>query len=176
MTGDPEAESRLRALFEAHSRQVFAYAARHSDPNTAQDVVGEVFLVAWRRIEDVPENPLPWLLVTARNVLHNVSRSVGRQRRLADAMVSVERLAARVPAAEETALRRAEMLGALGQLSSAEREAVLLIAWDGLATADAAAVAGCSRRAFEVRLSRARARLDRLLSTSRPVPLNEVAR
>ena len=67
------------------------------------------------------------------------------------------------------------MLTALAELSELEREAVLLVAWDGLANRDAAAVAGCSLRAFEVRLSRARARLDRA-TNSVPVRLSQPAR
>lgn len=39
-----------------------------------------------------------------------------------------------------------------------------MVAWDGLSRAAAAQVAGCSQRAFEVRLSRARARLTRAVT------------
>ena len=32
-------------------------------------MVAETFLVAWRRLDDVPEDdPVPWLLAVARNV------------------------------------------------------------------------------------------------------------
>ena len=65
------------------------------------------------------------------------------------------------------------MLAALGELTELEREALLLIAWDGLSNGAAAAVAGCSVRAFEVRLSRARARLTRLTTDRlRPAPVD----
>lgn len=53
------------------------------------------------------------------------------------------------------------MVQALGELTELEREALLLVAWDGLEPFDAAQVAGCSADAFEVRLVRARARLTR---------------
>jgi RNA polymerase sigma-70 factor (ECF subfamily) len=174
--GESQDERRLRTLFDQHATRVFAYAARHSDPGTAQDIVSEVFLVAWRRIADVPEDALPWLLVSARNVLHNHQRSMSRRQRLAEAVAGAERLAASIPAAEETAVRRDEMLSALAGLTAVEREAVLLVAWDGLSTKDAATVAGCSGRAFEVRLSRARSRLERILGAPPEVPdsLNEV--
>ncbi len=61
-------------------------------------------------------------------------------------------------------LRREEALAAFAQLSEIEREALLLTAWDGLAPASAAKAAGCSTRAFTVRLSRARANFDRAIS------------
>ena len=179
----PEA-ARLQELFAAHSRRVFGYALRNvsagnsTDVAVAQDVVAEVFLVAWRRIGEIPDDALPWLLVTARYVLANAERAASRRRRLADALAGVERVAATSPAAEEVALARADMIAALGQLSRAEREAVLLVAWDGLSVSGAATVAGCSTHAFEVRLSRARARLDRIVSASVSCPslVNEVLR
>jgi len=55
---------------------------------------------------------------------------------------------------------RAEVLRALGTLTTTEREAVFLTAWDGLDAAAGAQVAGCSVDAFTKRLSRARARLS----------------
>jgi RNA polymerase sigma-70 factor (ECF subfamily) len=61
-------------------------------------------------------------------------------------------------------VERATLISALGELTDLEREAVLLVAWDGLRNAEAARVAGCSQRAFEVRVSRARARLARLMN------------
>ena len=167
-------ESRLGALFDAHSRRVYAYAARHTDPETAQDVVAEVFLTAWRRLRDVPEPALPWLLVTARNVVSNTRRSVLRQDRVGSAMAQASLLAAAAPGADETAIERARMFAALDELSALEREALLLTAWDGLPARDAAVVAGCSVRAFEVRLSRARAHLDGLLAEpSDPLPTTD---
>lgn len=156
-------EERLRAAFADHSTRVLAYALRHADPHSAQDVVAEVFLVAWRRVDDLPDNALPWLLVVARNAIANRRRSFSRQQRLAEQLAGVARVARAAPSADETALDRADMLAALGELSSTEREAILLVAWDGLTAADAALVAGCSTHAFEVRLQRARARLRREL-------------
>jgi RNA polymerase sigma-70 factor (ECF subfamily) len=156
-------ERRLRAAFQQYSTRVLAYALRHTDAAGAHDVVADVFLVAWRRIDDLPEEPLPWLLVVARNIVANRRRSADRQQRLADKLAGLERAALTAPGAEETAVARATVLGALGELSDGEREALLLVAWDGLTPAAAALVAGCSRHAFESRLHRARARLRRLL-------------
>jgi RNA polymerase sigma-70 factor (ECF subfamily) len=47
----------------------------------------------------------------------------------------------------------------LARLSDRDREAILLVAWEELDTASAAAVLGCSRAAFAVLLHRARRRL-----------------
>jgi DNA-directed RNA polymerase specialized sigma24 family protein len=53
----------------------------------------------------------------------------------------------------------AELAGALRELTGREREALMLVAWDGLTPAEAAVAAGCSATAFRVRLHRARRRV-----------------
>ena len=55
---------------------------------------------------------------------------------------------------------------ALGRLSRTDREALLLIGWEGLDHDAAARVLGCSAVAFKVRLHRARKRLARLLEAA----------
>src|SRR3954447_17608150 len=137
-----------------------AYALRHVDRDGAQEIVPETFLVAGRRLADVPAKPLPWLLVVARNTIANHRRSHDRRMRLLAEVARVHHLAEPTPAAEVTALQRAEVLAALAGLTAAEPEALLLVAWDGLEPADAALVAGCSLPAFRLRLFRARRRLE----------------
>lgn len=163
-----EREARLRSLFEQHSTRVLAYAVRQIDAAAAQDVVGDVYLLAWRRIDEVPDPALPWLLVAARNTIHNRRRSMARQQRLAAQLGALERSLSPASGTDEIALERRAMLVALQQLSPTEREAVLLTAWDGLAVTDAAVVAGCSRHGFEMRLHRARSQLRRLLDPDPP--------
>lgn len=161
---------RLTDLFDELSPRVFAYARRHCDSDTAQDVVSDTFLVAWRRLDDIPPNALPWLLVVARNTIANHRRFEARRDRLTNAAARIAHLAAPSDAAENQAIERATFLDALSALTSLEREALLLIAWDGLTGRDAALVAGCTQRAFEVRVSRARARLVRATSNSAADP------
>jgi RNA polymerase sigma factor (sigma-70 family) len=150
---------RFMEIWQACAGRVAGYCLRHADPDTAEEAVAETFLVAWRRLGDIPPEPLPWLLVVARNMLANQWRSRQRQDRLAQELARIERLAAPAEAAEVTALDRVTTLAALAGLSDRHREALLLVAWDGLAPAEAARVAGCSRPAFNLRLHRARARL-----------------
>jgi RNA polymerase sigma-70 factor (ECF subfamily) len=165
--------ARFAAMFHELSPRVFAYARRQCDAASAQDVVSETFLTAWRRRGDVPETALPWLLVVARNMIANRRRGEQRRDRLAETIAQLAQVAG--PGADHAVVERDVMLTALAQLSDLEREAVLLVAWDGLSNRDAATVAGCSLRAFEVRLSRARARLDREIN-SVPVRASHPAR
>lgn len=156
--------ARFSAMFDSLSPRVFAYARRQCDLASAEDVVADTFLVAWRRRTDLPDPPLPWLLVVARNTMANRRRGQRRQDRLADTVAHLERVAGAAASAEQGILERETMLAAVADLSELEREALLLIAWDGLTNSEAATVAGCSVRAFEVRLSRARARLSRAIT------------
>lgn len=154
------AEHRFSQLWDSYARRVLAYASRHTDPAGVQDVVAETFLVAWRRLDDVPEDPLPWLLVVARNTAANRRRSIYRARVVELEMARVARLARASEAADVPVHARADVLRAMGQLTATEREALFLTAWDGLAPAQGAQVVGCSVDAFTKRVSRARARLS----------------
>ena len=153
-------EQRFVALWTEYGPRVMAYALRHLDSDSAQDVVSETFLVAWRRLASVPEDPLPWLLVVARNTISNLRRSGHRQARLAGELERFREIAEPAAAADVLATERAAVLDQLAALTPKEREALLLVAWDGLTPAQAARVAGCSLPAFHVRLFRARRRLS----------------
>jgi len=145
---------RLEGLFAEHAQAVRAYALRRIDPSTADDIVSEVFVVAFRRLEEVPDEPLPWLLATARRVLANHRRAASRREVLTAQLIALH---ARVWRDEITG--EPELLEALARLGERDREVLLLIAWEDLDPASAAAALGCSRATFAVRLHRARRRL-----------------
>lgn len=158
-------EDRFRVLFERYHADVAAYVSRRAPASLAEDVVEETFLVAWRSLERVPGDPLPWLYGVARRALANQLRGVQRRRRL------IRRLASEPPAPQSEllpALVSARLRDALLDLSDGEREALLLIAWEGLTPSQAARVVGCSGAAFRVRLHRARRRLELALSADPP--------
>ena len=150
-------EARFEALYAEHYRQVLGYVLRRAPATVATDVVADVFLVAWRRLERVPDEPLPWLLGVARKVLANERRGGRRRAALVDAL---ER-----NGAEHDTGSVNEELQALGaavdRLSETDRELLRLIAWDGLTTREAAVALGISHSACRVRLHRVRRRLTR---------------
>lgn len=65
-------------LFREHAPRVYAYARRHIAIDQCEDVVSQTFLHAGRRRGDLPAEPLPWLLVTARHTIHNRTRGQRR--------------------------------------------------------------------------------------------------
>lgn len=166
---------RFDALFDAHSPRVFAYVRRHAAWSVVEDIVAETFLITWRRIDDVPHDALPWLLVVARNTLANHRRTFARHDTVQLEGDALDRLASHEPAADDVVIGRATMLHALGSLSPGEREALLLIAWDGLSPAAAAQVSGCSPRTFSVRLHRARRRLSRAIEIASETTTDHLA-
>jgi RNA polymerase sigma factor (sigma-70 family) len=158
-----------------------AYALRRASPDVARDAVAETFLVAWRRFDELSEDPVPWLIAVARNALANQRRSSGRQMRLAGRLTELRRERATAgDRPEDSAAART----ALERLRPKEREALLLIGWDGLTPSQAAGSLGCSAASFRVRLHRARRRFGRFLAKERddpsgwhaPVAAKEVSR
>jgi RNA polymerase sigma-70 factor, ECF subfamily len=158
--GDRE---RCEELYRAHADRVHAYARRRSDDQTADEIVAEVFLIAWRRLDSIPEDALPWLLGVARKTLANHRRAKSR----------AAALSARIGASLETATEAAgdhAVLEALATLDPRDREVLLLIAWEGLRQEEVGTVLGVSRGAVATRLHRARKRLaDALAAQEEPV-------
>ncbi|MFZ1997163.1 MAG: sigma-70 family RNA polymerase sigma factor, partial [Solirubrobacteraceae bacterium] len=126
---DPPRRARFDALFRAHHPAVRAYARRRVPAEAVDDIVSETFLVVWRRLDDVPEPPLPWLLTVARNVAGTERRGAARRERLWLKAQSGH-LEGYDPAELEIADGR--VLGALARLKERDREALTLVAWDGL--------------------------------------------
>lgn len=151
-------EARLEALFRRHYREVAAYVRRRAEPDVVEDVVAETFLVAWRRLDDVPADARPWLLGVARKTLATQRRSRARQHALLTRLTVAQR-----PAERNEEPGDVGVADALARLSEKDREAVTLVAWDGLSPSEAAAVVGQSPVAFRVRLHRAKRRLRRRL-------------
>lgn len=153
----PPSEAEFRLLYEHTSSRVYGYVRRHCAEGDCDDVVAEVFLVAWRRFGELSGRPLPWLLAVARKVLANHWRSGERRKRLAVEARGVQQLAG--PDCATEAIERADMLAAVAALGAADREILFLTGWDGLDSSGAAQVLGISAVAARARLARARRRL-----------------
>ncbi len=143
------------ALFREHGADVLAYALRRTDAGSAEDVVAEVFLTAWRRAERVPERePVLWLYGVARRVLANQRRARRRREALVDVLGALARHDGAAPEPGGSALT-----AALARLRPDDREVLMLTAWEGLDATQVATVLGCTPQAVHTRLHRARARL-----------------
>jgi RNA polymerase sigma factor (sigma-70 family) len=160
-----DADGRFSEIYEAYSELIYTYALRRAgDPDTANDIVAETFLVAWRKMGDVPDGDQarPWLYAVARRVLSTHHRGHRRRQRLQAVLQDERRGSVVLPA--DAAGDLDLVGGAFSKLSASDRELLTLVGWDGLCMHDLAIVVGCSRATARVRLHRARRRFDRELA------------
>ena len=156
---DDDAE-RFEALYRQHFRGVLGYALARLEPERAKDAAAETFLVAWRRLGEVPAEPAGWLFGVARKVVAQQLRAGSRRDALAMRLAAVGYRESGHPAdpADEVA-QRESALAALARLGERDREVLTLLAWHGLTTGQAAEALGLTSVSFAVRLHRARRRL-----------------
>lgn len=151
-------DHRLDALFRDYARQVHAYCLRRTTSEQAKDATAEVFLVALRRLDGVPngDEALPWLYTVARNVLSNQARASRRQRRLsAKAAAQFDGTA---PGPDVVVIRNSEherLLAALGTLPEKDQEILRLVEWEGVSRTTVAEMMFISRSAVDKRITRA---------------------
>jgi RNA polymerase sigma-70 factor (ECF subfamily) len=169
--GSARSDIRLRRLFETHRLAVLAYCMRRASRWDAHDAAAEVFAVAWRRIDDVPEGAgaLPWLYAVARRVLANIHRGRRRQDRLRARLVATALREDPLP--EPPIIRGPEyqwVLDAVGNLPELDREILLLVAWESLSHREVGDALGMTEAASRKRLERARRRLEKELDRIAP--------
>jgi RNA polymerase sigma factor (sigma-70 family) len=160
--------ARFEELYRAHGRHVLAFAVRRTaQPADAADVLAEVFLVVWRRIDDVPDGDEArlWLYGVAHNVVANSRRSDRRRTRLALRLAAALREHVVVADPTEQVGAVAAVHAAMASLSSEDRDVLQLAGWEGLSGSEIGAVLGLSPVAVRSRIHRARGRLRAALAT-----------
>ncbi|MGW1128992.1 RNA polymerase sigma factor [Streptomyces sp. NPDC002526] len=164
--GDRQA---FAVLYEEYARAVYNHAYRLTgDWSTAEEVMSETFLAAWRTRESVEpegESLLPWLLGIATNKARNANRGTGRRLAFLARRPAPEPVADIAEAAAgqvDDTRRLAAVRQALGGLRRQDREVLALCVWSGLDYAEAAEALGVPVGTVRSRLSRARERLRRL--------------
>lgn len=161
-----DAETR-RARFEALApglvEPLRRYLVRRTDSATADDVLSETLLVCWRRLEAVPDPPLPWAYGVARNALANAERGERRQRRVAAKVATLDPPPETAPETARDEEVDVPLDEALAALRPAEAELLRLWAWEQLGPGEIATVLGLTPNAVSIRLHRARHKLRREL-------------
>ncbi len=159
---DAARRRRFEDLVAAVYEPVQRYLRRRTDPATADDVLGDVLLVLWRRLDDVPgDQPLPYAYGVARGCLANSRRSAVRQERVVQQLARQHRTEEGDPSDPLDGA----LADALEALPDADRELLRLWAWEQLAPRELAVVLGVSANAVSIRLHRAKQKLKEQLSS-----------
>lgn len=156
----------LEDLFDAHHARLLAFAVRRVGPDDADDVVSEVYAVAWRRRAEVPDPALPWLYQAARNVVLHHYRADGRRAGLAEAVAAVG--SPHSPSAEATSA--AVIDSVLEGLEPLDAEVLRLTVWEELTPSEIATVLSITPGTVRTRLMRARRRAQEHYQQSQLAP------
>jgi RNA polymerase sigma factor (sigma-70 family) len=166
---------RFQRLFDAHGDYVLLYFRRRTGSEAAREGTADTFLVAWRRIDDIPtDNELAWLYGVAKRVLSQQRRSRSRRHRLMEKLAGLTTVAE--PSPETIVVRNAEhaeVLEAVDRLRPQDRELLRLATWEELPHGKIAEILGCSAHAVDQRLYRATRRLARELTASGHKPFEQ---
>jgi len=144
-------DRRFQAIYEEHLADVTFYVRRRAAGDAVEDLVAETFLVCWRKLDEVPPEPLPWLYAVARRTLANHYRATAPRDVPLGTAVAED---AFLPIEGDDVLARA-----FARLSQTDREILRLVAWEQLPLKAAARSLGCSPVACRVRFHRAKRRL-----------------
>jgi len=154
-----EREQRFRELYDAVYVDLLRFVCRRVHPTHAEDVVGDVMLVAWRRLDDVPADlsaARAWLFGVARKTLQNTRRRNDRHDAVAVRLAEVRHGSDVAGNHSELVAHQVDIAAAWALLSASHQEAIALSVLDGLTAPEAATMLGISSVAFRLRLSRAR--------------------
>ncbi len=171
-------KARFSRVYRSTRAEILAYLLRRAPQREdAADLLGEVYLAAWRRIDDVPEGDAArlWLYGVARRVLANSYRRQRTVRNVAG-VLRAELIARDVAAIDTADAKIVAVHDALDALDADDRELLTLTAWEQLTPAEIAGMTGAAPGTVRVRLHRARARLRAELARRGVVVSEEPAR
>jgi RNA polymerase sigma-70 factor, ECF subfamily len=154
--------TKFTELYTRYGKLIQAYCARRTSQSQVADAVAETFLVAWRRLDQVPDgdDALPWLYGTAFRVICHQWRSKTRARKLVQRLLDVDVI--ETWTTEGVVLRHQEhelVRLAASRLKQIDQEVLRLTIWEELSHADVAIALSIEPGAAKQRAYRARQNL-----------------
>jgi len=135
-------------------------------PHAADDLVQDTLVKAWAARDSFQPgtNLRAWLFTILRNTFYSDMRR--RRHEVADYDGELSQRTMSTPPEQHGRLDFADFEAALTQLSSDQREALILITAEGFSYEEAAAICGCAVGTVKSRVNRARARLSEILGVA----------
>jgi RNA polymerase sigma factor (sigma-70 family) len=158
------------ALFDRHAPRIHRYVARRVGREAADDLVAETFLAAFgqrRRYDLRYTDAAPWLYGIATNLIGQHRREEVRQFKIQRALPPEPELpghAERVTADVTAQAMRGVLIAALAGLAVADRDVLLLIAWEQLTYEEVGRCLGVPVGTVRSRLHRARVKVREALA------------
>ena len=147
----------FRELHQSSYGDVLRFIERRGFDHESEDIAATAFATAWRKFDERPEDPRPWLFGIARNLMANSRR--GRWRKQALEVRVQSELQVLSYFSTESVDARLDVARAWATLTAQDQEVLSLIAFEGLTPDEASAVLETKRTTFAMRLTRARKRL-----------------
>ena len=136
-----ERTARMRDAVDNNSGDLLVYFTRRVNPvQDAADLLSETMLTVWRRIADLPDDPLRarmWMFGVARRVLANQRRAKTRHSNLA---VKLRHQLIEQYAYQPAFTDQSDVREAIDELPASQRELVMLVHGDGITIAEAAKI------------------------------------
>jgi RNA polymerase sigma-70 factor (ECF subfamily) len=166
---DAEAREAFTAVYDATFRQVLAYCRRRTlVVQDAEDALVEVYLVAWRRVDELVlvDSKVAWLIGIAHRVLANQHRGRNRRERLFGRLLPVARQQVSPDPADIAAHNAAIALvyTTLARLPPGDQELIRLFVLEDLTYDQIGSVLRLRPPVVRTRLYRARRRLAEQLA------------
>ena len=157
-------DARFVEIYESFYGYVYAFCRRRVGAERVDDAVAETFLVAWRRIGDVPDGDgaLRWLYAVAYRVVGHQWRRSTRHQKLSKRLAAIA--ATEVTPPDDFVVvsdESARVLEAASRLRRSDRELLIMAFWDELSHADIATILKIEHSAVKQRVYDAKKRLTR---------------
>jgi RNA polymerase sigma factor (sigma-70 family) len=168
---DPAA---FAVIFDRHAGVIHRFLLRRVEPGEADGLLGEVFRIAFERRSTFDPSRVcarPWLYGIAANVAAKYHRSETRRLRASARLAARRALdvdpAERAVPAVDARADWAVVAEALTALPNAERQVLLLFAWEDLSYVEIASALDVPVGTVRSRINRGRARLAELTADTR---------
>ena len=155
-------EQEFNQIFRSHLAEISRFISRRVEPSETEDLAADLFALAWQKRKQIPQGlELPWLYKSARYLISNHNRKQSGRRSIFESLKEPEA----APSAEVIAMADLELAHAWRQLSAKEAEILALWAFEALEPRELAIALEKSENACAIALSRAKAKLQKLLDS-----------